>query len=572
MDNLVLDDRAVFPGNGEMAGLCRSFDWAATPLGPVTTWPQSLRTTVSTLLASRHPMFLWWGDDLVQVYNDAYRPSLGDRHPRALGMKGREFWTDIWPTIGPQIEQVMSGGDATWHEDQYLPIERNGRMEDVWWTYSYSAVRDDDGAVAGTLVVCQETTQRILSDRWAREIETKLAQQRENMLRAVFEQAPSFMCVMRGPELVYELANDAYYGLIGHREILRKPIREALPELATQGFIEVLEKVYATGQPFVGRELSVILQRTPGGDAEERFADFIFYPLVNDAGQREGIVVHGSDVTSQVMSRREAERLLEESERARADAEAARAEAQVANRAKVDFLRVMSHELRTPLNAIAGYSALLEMGIHGQLEEAQREDVLRIQASQRHLLRLINEVLNYAKLESGSLEYDIADVRAADAIAAAVEFVEPQYRTKKLELKIDDCADITARADEERTLQVLINLLTNALKFTNAGGRVDVRCTTAAEMVAIEVADTGIGIASEELERIFDPFVQSRSELTRSREGTGLGLAISRELARGMGGDVTVTSKPGVGSTFRLSLPAAGAAEAASGHQPDGGV
>ena len=559
MDNLVLDDRAVFPGKGEMAGLCRSFDWAATPLGPVTTWSQSLRAIVSALLTSRHPMFLWWGEDLVQIYNDAYRPSLGDRHPRALGMKGREFWTDIWLSIGPQIEQVMSGGDATWHEDQYLPIERNGRMEDVWWTYSYSAVRDDDGAIAGTLVVCQETTQRILSDRWAREIETKLAQQRETMLRAVFEQAPSFMCVMRGPELVYELANDAYYGLIGHREILRKPIREALPELATQGFIEVLENVYATGQPFVGRELSVMLQRTPGGDAEERFADFIFYPLVNDAGHREGIVVHGSDVTSQVLSRREAERLLQESERARADAEAARAEAQVANRAKVDFLRVMSHELRTPLNAIAGYSALLEMGIHGELADAQREDVLRIQASQRHLLRLINEVLNYAKLESGSLEYEITDVRAADVIAAAVEFIEPQYRTKKLELRIAECSDVTVRADEERTLQVLINLLTNALKFTNSGGRVDVRCAADGDRVAIEVADTGIGIASEDHERIFDPFVQSRSELTRSREGTGLGLAISRELARGMGGDVTVTSAPGAGSTFRLSLPAAGA-------------
>ena len=556
MDSLIVEDRTVFPGSGELAGLCRSFDWASTPLGPVAHWPQSLRTTVSILLSSRHPMFLWWGPDLVQIYNDAYRPSLGDRHPRALGMNGREFWTDIWESIGPQIEQVMSGGEATWHEDQYLPIERNGRMEDVWWTYGYSAVRGDSGEIAGTLVVCQETTQRIYSDRRAREIESMLALQRETMLRAVFEHAPSFMCVMRGPQLVYELANDAYYGLIGHRTVLGKPILEALPELAGQGIVEILDEVYTTGRSFVGRELSVMLSRTPGADEEERFADFIFYPLVNNAGEREGIVVHGSDVTSQVLSRREAERLLEESERARADAEAARAEAQIANRAKVDFLRVMSHELRTPLNAIAGYSALLEMGIHGTLSDAQREDVLRIQVSQRHLLRLINEVLNYAKLETGSLEYEITDIQAADSIRAAVEFIEPQYRTKGLHLQIDACADIVVRADEERMLQVLINLLTNALKFTDPGGRVEVRCAAVDGMVTFDVVDTGIGIAQEDLERIFDPFVQTRSEPSRSREGTGLGLAISRELARGMGGDVTVTSEPGAGSTFHLRLPA----------------
>lgn len=123
-------------------------------------WSFSLRTTVTTVLASRQPMFLWWGDDLVQFYNDAYRPSLTDRHPKALGARGAEFWTEIWEAIGPQITQVLSGGESTWYEDQYLPILRNGRMEDVYWTYSYSAVRDDDGAITGVLVVCQETTQR----------------------------------------------------------------------------------------------------------------------------------------------------------------------------------------------------------------------------------------------------------------------------------------------------------------------------------------------------------------------------------------------------------------------------
>ena len=157
----------IFAGRGDMRALCREFDWARTPLGPVEQWPHSLRTIVATLLASRNPMFLWWGPELIQFYNDAYRASLGQggRHPKARGMRGRVFWTDIWETIGPRIERVMSGGEATWHEDQYLPIERNGRLEDVWWTYSYSPVLDDDGRIGGTLVVRQETTQRVLAER-----------------------------------------------------------------------------------------------------------------------------------------------------------------------------------------------------------------------------------------------------------------------------------------------------------------------------------------------------------------------------------------------------------------------
>jgi len=169
----------LFDGPGEMRALCRAFDWSSTPLGPSTSWPQSLRTTTGMLLASRNPMFLWWGPELIQIYNDAYRPSFGaeGRHPRALGMPGRECWTDIWEVIGPQIEQVMTTGEATWHEDQYLPIERNGRLEDVWWTYSYSPVRDEEGRIAATLVVCQETTKRVVSQREPMRSETPASEE-----------------------------------------------------------------------------------------------------------------------------------------------------------------------------------------------------------------------------------------------------------------------------------------------------------------------------------------------------------------------------------------------------------
>ena len=414
-----------------MAQRCRDFDWAQTALGAVESWSRSLRTTVSTLLMSRHPMFLWWGPDLVQIYNDAYRPSLGGdgRHPRALGAKGREFWTEIWDAIGPQIDSVMAGAGATWHEDQYLPIDRNGRREDVWWTYSYSPVRDDDDRIAGTLVVCQETTQRILGERKMEALLAELDVERSR-LADVFRVAPSFLAVISGPTYVFELANDAYYQLVGHRKIIGRALVDALPEVKGQGFDLLLDSVRSTAEPFVGRAMPLMLSRTAGAPLELRYIDLTYQPILDADGTVARIVAHGTDVTAAVVARQEVERLLASSEQARRDAESARAEAEAANRTKSEFLAVMSHELRTPLNAISGYVELLDMGIRGPVNEQQRADFARIQTSQRHLLGLINEVLNYAKLETGTVRYDVADVSVRGALIAAEELVAPQARLK----------------------------------------------------------------------------------------------------------------------------------------------
>ena len=248
-------------------------------------------------------------------------------------------------------------------------------------------------------------------------------------------------------------------------------------------------------------------------------------------------------------------------ERAEAEAalHAAREQAEAANRTKGEFLAVMSHELRTPLNAIGGYAELIEMGVRGPITDEQRSDLRRIQQSQRHLLGLINQVLNYTRVDTGTLTYEITDVPVREATAAAEALVVPQLRARHLDYTLGDCpASLVVRADRDKLQQVLLNLLTNAIKFTMPGGEVRVTCTGEGGLVAISVEDTGIGIAIDKLASVFEPFVQVDAKLTRANEGVGLGLAISRDLARGMGGDLAVQSRLGVGSTFTLTLPSAG--------------
>jgi signal transduction histidine kinase len=707
---------SVFGGGGEMGALCRSLDWAGTALGPVENWSHSLRTTVSTLLNSRFPMFLWWGPQLVQIYNDAYRPSLGEggRHPQALGARGQDFWTDIWSIIAPQIHDVMRSGEATWHEDQLVAIERNERVEEVYWTYSYSPVRDDDGSIGGTLVVCQETTSQVIGQRrldvqhrlaalrfqesaprvaveaartlaedrldvsfllccsgaerpdgtqmtlvhnervppdpgawplvevmesrqarvvdvrgidgidagvwpepteravilpllppgeanavgalvvglsprlpWnepyreflasaAAHIAAHIAafnrqeerEQRDRELELerarlafVFKQAPAFLAVMRGPEHVFELANDAYYRLVGHRDILGRRIIDALPEVRDQGFVELLDRVLASGEPFVGERVPVLLERTDGGEPRLRFLDFVYLPMLDTEGVASGVIAHGVDVTEHVQARADVERLLSESEHARAEAEEA-------NQAKSRFLANMSHEVRTPINAVMGYTDLLMMEIPGPINPEQAMQLGRITSSSAHLLRLVDDMLDLSKVEAGGMDVAETAEDVRDTVEEALAMVAPQASARHLELpEAPGCpAGVRYLGDPARVRQILVNLLSNAVKFSDPDTRVTVRCTVHSEppaqgvhamagrCVAVEVEDTGIGMAADQLERIFEPFVQVDSASTRREGGTGLGLTISRRLARLMGGDVTVRSQPGEGSVFTLWL------------------
>ncbi|HEX6967048.1 MAG TPA: PAS domain S-box protein [Gemmatimonadaceae bacterium] len=280
-------------------------------------------------------------------------------------------------------------------------------------------------------------------------------------------------------------------------------------------------------------------------DGSSFWANVLVTPLRNGDGELIGF----TKVTRDLTARRAAQ------ERALADARRV-AEAEATNRTKSEFLRAMSHELRTPINATLGYAQLIETGIAGPVTEQQREYVSRLRASQQHLLRIITDMLNYSRIEAGHIEYEIGDVPLGTIVNAVLPMVEVQARSSGLHLVYEGCpAELVARTDQARAEQIVLNLLSNAVKFTPSGGRVSVECTIVNERAAIRVRDTGPGIAPDQQEAIFQPFVQVGRSLTSAHEGTGLGLAISRDLARAMGGDITVASVLGEGATFTLTLP-----------------
>ena len=297
-------------------------------------------------------------------------------------------------------------------------------------------------------------------------------------------------------------------------------------------------------------------------------AEEIFLLFRSASGEEVGALVNairrerdGVPVTDcAVMRVRERRKFEDALVRAKQEVERQRAIAEEANRAKSAFLAAMSHELRTPLNAIGGYVQLLELGIHGPVTAAQMEALQRVARSQRHLLRLINEVLNLARIEAGGTHYDIKPLVLRELVDAVLPMIEPQMAERGLSCEIRVSADLAVLADRDKTEQVLLNLLGNAVKFTPRGGQVRVAAALVPdhpERVQLHVEDTGIGIASDRLEQVFEPFVQVNVDPASRVEGTGLGLAISRDLARGMGGELTARSVLGIGSTFTLELPAA---------------
>jgi PAS domain S-box-containing protein len=294
----------------EMRTLVDAKDWSVTPLGSREHWTTSLNMAVDIVLASGFPMALRWGPEFVLIYNDAYRPILGDKHSWALGLPASVAWAEVWPQIEPFHLAIMSGAsEAVYTDDTLLRIQRfQDRWDDAHFTLGYSPVPDPTapGGVGGIFVTAMEITERLQAERKVQQAQTALREANQALeaerafLRNLFQHAPSFMAVLRGPSHQFELANDAYAQLIGHRSVVGKTVREALPELQGQGFFELLDGVLATGAPYVGRRVPASLQRAADSAEELRYIDFVYQPFFNPSGEPLGIFVDGFDITERV--------------------------------------------------------------------------------------------------------------------------------------------------------------------------------------------------------------------------------------------------------------------------------
>lgn len=790
------DPWAFLTGGGELGELTRQTDWSQTVVGPPEQWSQSLRTILSLMLHARAPMFLWWGPDLIQFYNDAYRPSLGTtaKHPTALGQRGQDCWPEIWPVIKPLIDQVLAG-DSVGAEDQLIPIYRNDRLENVYWTFGYSPTWDETGQVAGVLVICQETTRKVvlareeqerfrfameaaqfgvwqidpftntihwddrcaglfgltsqravayteairhihpediaqvdelirqgrhsLSDkpyditcrtvgaqdgqlRWVRlsgrgslnqngelnrfsgiahdvteemeahrEVEANAAylqrvfrsaavgmaifqgsnfvievanpnvcaiwgrteaqvlgkplfealpeaagqgfeellenvmatnqpfmgkelpatiyrngqftsvyfdfvyeplpdadgrvsrvlvtasdaserrrsrqqlEASETNLRTLFAQAPVAIAILRGPELVYEMANQRYLAMVGRTDVkslIGKSLLVALPELTNQGLDGLLQEVMRTGEAFRATEHIVELFRN--GQLETGYFNFVYEPLQQiDGGEQpgaiSGVFVMVTEVTEQVLARQQTNRLL--------------IRERELNELKSNFVTLASHEFRTPMGTILSSASLI--GRYNGPDEADKRErhVQRIKSAVLSLTGLLNDFLSLSQMEQSTIYGRPKPLNIQLFCADVLEDMQGVVK-KGQQLTYHHLAGRTMLSIDGQMLKhILINLLTNASKYSTADKEIELTTTVEAGQLRLTVKDEGIGIPDADKDKLFVSFFRSSNVATIA--GTGLGLYVVKRYVDLLGGTITFTSELDLGTSFIIHLP-----------------
>ena len=562
-----LDDNWL-PGGGVMGELVRTHDWSATPLGPIAGWPQSLRTAVRICLHSRYPMFVWWGEHLVNIYNDAYIPVLGKRHPQALGRLAPDVWHEIWDVIGPQARIVLEDERATWNEQVLLVMLRHGFVEETYFTFSYSPVHDDEGRVAGVFCACTEDTARVLSERRVRTlralataaVDVKSVEEACGRLSEALAENPFDV-----PYALIYLFEGAARGMLGGvtglaRGSIAAPegidfsasgVRPRWPiELALEGAGITVMDVRRMG-------LAVEL---PGGAWPEPSTHAAVLPIARPGQERPtGALVIGLSPRRPIDDGYEgflrlvaghtagaiADARAYEEERRRAEALAE------LDRAKTAFFSNVSHEFRTPITLMLGPTedalASPDRSLSGDALETVYRNELR-------LLKLVNALLDFSRLEAGRLQAAFEPTDLAQLTSDLASAFRSAY--ERAGLTFDVSADPLAGpvyVDRGMWEQIVLNLLSNALKFTFEGGVV-VRLRESADTVTLEVRDTGIGIAEADLARVFDRFHRIEGARARTHEGSGIGLALVNDLVRLHGGACTMDSALGEGTTARVTL------------------
>jgi PAS domain S-box-containing protein len=544
--------RAAFPGTSRMAARMRDFDWASSPLGEPESWPASLTTAVRICLTSRFPMIVWWGPELRFLYNDAYLPLLGTKHP-ALDKPGAQVWAEIWHIIGPMLDSVMTTGEATWSEDLLLPMNRHGYWEETYWTYSYSPVHDDEGTVRAVFTAVTDTTERVIGER-------RLAILRELGARASVAHTVGEACELVA-RVLGRAGADVPYAAIHVRDGDGALALAAVTPGGEGAGSWPLAEVLADGVPrtVAGGTFGAL----PSGGWSTPPAEAMVLPLPGDAGDAPtGVIVlaasagHALDESYRTFLGLVAQQTTALVNGAIAyQAQQQRAEELAAlDAAKTTFFANISHEFRTPLTLILGPVAELREEL-GDAGDRVREEVEVIHRNALRLGRLVNNLLDFSRIEAGRMQARFEPVDLATFTTELASVFRAAVERAGLAFDVD-CGPVGEPVHVDRGLweKVVFNLLSNAVKFTFDGA---IRVTTARDgaHAVVAVSDTGIGIDAAELPRLFERFHRIPSARARSNEGSGIGLALVRELVGMHGGTVAVESTPGAGTTFRIRLP-----------------
>lgn len=724
----------IFVGDGEMARLMRAHNWGATPLGSPEDWPNALKVALRLLLTSRFEMWLGWGPDIHFFYNDAYRPTLGDKHPGSLAVPTQTLWAEIWDDIKDRLAVVYDSGESTWDRALPLLIDRHGYLEETYHTFSYSPLIGDTGRVEGVFCAVSEETDRVISERRLaslRELASGLAaaQEKSEVFEAIaaafsrnlhdlpfsmvflsgedgaqqlvaasgiagdhslcapdqwdvarvlegrqvlveeashddlpsgawkdpprqvaivplagqasqrprgaivvglnpyrpiseeylsfldllagqiasrlasadvmeartrerdrvhqlFLQAPSFMCILAGPDHRFELVNNAYLQLVGHRDLIGLPLREALPEIDGQGYHELLDQVFATGDPFVGRNMPVSVQRAAEAPAEERFVHLIYQPIVDRDGTVSGIFVDGYDVTDQKRTEDQLSQLNETLEQRvgqrtdelRAALEQLRREA--SERESVEQALRQSQKLEA-LGKLTGgvahdFNNLLQV-ISGNLQLLTR-DVAGNPRAEKKVENAMAGVSRGAKLASQLLAFGRRQplepkVLNLGRLLRGMDDLLRRSLGEDVEIETIIAGGLwNTLIDPNQIENAILNLAINARDAMDNGGRLTIEASNAflddeycrqhedvkpGQYVMIAVTDTGSGIPKDMLDQVFEPFFSTKPE----GKGTGLGLSMVHGLVKQSGGHLKLYSEINEGTTVRLYLARAAAEE-----------
>lgn len=546
----------------------RELDWSQTPAGKVDDWPQSLKTAISIILNSDFPMFIWWGKDIVNYYNDAYIPILGKaKHPRGLGAPAQESWSEIWDVVGPLFTRVMETGDSVYYENLLLFLDRNLPKEETYFTFSYSPIRDDNGSIGGLYCACSETTLQVFGERQM--ISLRDIANATSISKSVKSACKSCMQAISNSKdvpfsAIYLMDHDdnilKLQGSEGFVDDNQK--KKAFPETLTNQSFWYMEEVIEDVRPIRVSNLREQFDDLPSTVWEIAPNEAMVYPIVISSNKKpSGVFIAALNpfreveeeytrylnmLSSQVNSAINTARAYEDEKR--------RAESLAEiDRAKTIFFSNVSHEFRTPLTLMLG--PLDEMVTNNSLPKDQLEEITQVYRNGLRLQKLVNTLLDFSRIEAGRIQANFQPVDLTAFTAELASNFRSAIEKAGMELIVETSPLSTPiYVDPAMWEKIILNLLSNAFKFTFTGS-IKVQVSEDDNHAIVTITDTGVGIPARDLPNIFERFKRVEGSKSRSFEGSGIGLSLVQELVKLHGGSIHATSKVGKGTSLVINIP-----------------